>query len=81
MLPLVDSYGMAVKSKIKSVFLAVLVLGALAAVSYIGRGFYYRAMTVHELLTENKQLKKAITNLTVEEQIGYAKVVSQQLFT
>ena len=52
----------------------------------MGRGFYYRALTIHELLTENRQLKQAITNLTTEDQIGYAKVISQihrdgQLFT
>jgi len=50
----------------------------LVLVAYLGRGFYYGAKTIHQLLAENKQLKKAITNLTREEQIGYAKVVSQQ---
>jgi hypothetical protein len=45
---------------------------------YIGRGLYHGAMTIHELLSENKQLKQAITNLTREEQIGYAKVIAQQ---
>jgi len=33
---------------------------------------------VHELLTENKHLKQAITNLTYEDQIGYAKVIAQE---
>jgi len=47
-------------------------------VAYLGRGFYYGAKTIHELLAENKQLKQAITNLTREEQIGYAKVINQQ---
>ena len=51
----------------------------LVIVTYLGRGFYYGAKTIHELLAENKQLKKAITNLTREEQIGYAKVVNQQI--
>ena len=46
--------------------------------AYLGRGFYYRAITIHELLTENKQLKQAITNLTDEDQIGYAKVIAQE---
>jgi hypothetical protein len=50
----------------------------LVLVAYLGRGFYYGAKTIHQLLAENKQLKKAITNLTREEQIGYAKVISQQ---
>jgi hypothetical protein len=46
---------------------------------YLGRGFYRGAMTIHQLLTENKHLKKAITNLTKEDQIGYAKVISQEI--
>ena len=35
-------------------------------------------MTIHQLLTENKHLKQAITNLTYEDQIGYAKVIAQE---
>jgi hypothetical protein len=50
----------------------------LVAAAYFGRGFYQRAMTIHELLGENKELKQAITTLTTEDQIGYAKVISQQ---
>ncbi len=50
----------------------------LVIVVYFGRGFYYRAMTIHQLLTENKHLKQAITNLTYEDQIGYAKVIAQE---
>jgi hypothetical protein len=45
---------------------------------YLGRGVYYGAVTIHKLLAENKQLKQAITNLTQEDQIGYAKVTSQE---
>ena len=58
----------------------VYILGGicLVIVAYLGRGFYYRAITIHELLTENKHLKQAITNLTYEDQIGYAKVLSQE---
>ena len=42
--------------------------------------------TIEQLLNENLELKTAITNLSQEEQIGYAKVLSQetrdgQLFT
>lgn len=50
----------------------------LVVFAYLGRGFYYGAMTIHELLAENKHLKQAITNLTHEEQIGYAKVIAQE---
>jgi hypothetical protein len=49
-----------------------------AAAAFIGPGIYRGAMTIHELLTENKQLKQAISNLTEEDQIGYAKVISQR---
>jgi len=49
-----------------------------AVVAYVGPGLYHSAMTIHELLTENKQLKQAISNLTEEDQIGYAKVLSQR---
>jgi hypothetical protein len=58
--------------------LYVIILVFLGAVLYVGRGWFYGAQTVHKLLTENRQLKKAITNLTQEEQIGYAKVISQE---
>ena len=50
----------------------------LVFLAYLVRGFYYGAMTIHELLAENKHLKQAITNLTHEEQIGYAKVIAQE---
>lgn len=35
--------------------------------------------TVEQLLYENATLKEAITNLTEETQIGYAKVISQEM--
>ena len=50
----------------------------IAVVAYVGPGLYHNAMTIHELLTENRQLKQAISNLTEEDQIGYAKVLSQR---
>lgn len=49
-----------------------------AVAAFVGPGIYRGAMTIHELLTENKQLKQAISNLTDEDQIGYAKVISQR---
>jgi hypothetical protein len=73
---------MAEKSrKIKNLFF-ILILAGLAIFIYLNSG----EKTIHELLAENKHLKQAITNLTNEEQIGYAKVISQetkdgQLFT
>lgn len=56
----------------------VLLAGSLVAAGYFGRGYFLREMTIHQLLNENKELKSAITNLTAEEQIGYAKVIKQE---
>jgi hypothetical protein len=43
----------------------------------IAVGIYRGGTAINELLTENKTLKKALTNLTDENKIGYAKVISQ----
>jgi hypothetical protein len=77
---------MAEKQKKRRPFLTAVILIALLALVFIGKGFFSTATTIHQLLTENKQLKKAITNLTVEDQIGYAKILDQfrqngQLYT
>ena len=69
---------MADKRKITRFPVYILVGVCLIVFAYLGRGFYYRAMTIHQLLTDNKQLKQAITNLTDEDQIGYAKVIAQE---
>ena len=50
----------------------LIVLGFVAMVVFWG------TMTISDLLTENKHLRQAITNLTQEDQIGYAKVISQE---
>lgn len=45
-------------------------------------GFFWRHFTtnktIDQLLNENEELKTAITNLSRENQIGYAKVLSQE---
>lgn len=56
----------------------IIVCLLLAVALFLVRSLYYGVTTIQELLTENKQLKQAITNLTQEEQIGYAKVISQE---
>ena len=50
----------------------------LVAVIFISGTLFYGTKTVHDLLSENKKLKQAIGTLTLEEQIGYAKVVQQE---
>lgn len=57
--------------------IVLIVLAVAGAAAYIGRGFLATATTIHELLTENRNLKAAIANLTAESQIGYAKVLEQ----
>jgi hypothetical protein len=64
-------------AKIRITVLLLLVVGLVAA-GYFGRGYLLKEITIHQLLNENKQLKEAITNLTTEEQIGYAKVIKQE---
>jgi len=56
----------------------IVIGGILIGMGYLGRTPYKAIATIQQLLTENKQLKTAITNLTTEEQIGYAKVISQE---
>ncbi|KPK44029.1 MAG: hypothetical protein AMJ65_04155 [Phycisphaerae bacterium SG8_4] len=64
----------------------IIIAAALVGAAYLGRTPYKAVATIHELLAENKNLKQAITNLTGEDQIGYAKVIDQgfrdgELFT
>jgi len=56
----------------------IIVAGVLFGVGYLGREHYKAVATIHELLVENRKLKQAITNLTEEHQIGYAKVIAQE---
>jgi len=63
----------------KLTFLPLIIIGvAVFAIGYLGREPYKAVATISDLLTENKNLKQAITTLTDEDQIGYAKVVDQQ---
>lgn len=64
--------------KLRFIPLAV-IAAAIFGVAYLGRTPYKVVATIHELLSENRQLKQALTNLTGEEQIGYAKVLDQGL--
>lgn len=49
-----------------------------AAVLLISIGVYRGGSALHTLFAENKKLKQALTNLTDEGKIGYAKVLSQE---
>ncbi len=63
----------------KAGLLPLVVIGAsLVGMAYLSREPYKAVATIRELLAENTDLKKAITNLTDEDQIGYAKVIAQE---
>ena len=66
--------------RIKFGFFVIILAGlGLGGWKYFSHSPYKEAvMTIHKLLTENNDLKQAITNLTEEDQIGYAKIISQQ---
>lgn len=54
-------------------------LTALAVAAVLGISFYLSSSSIHSLLSENHELNKAITNLTREEQIAYARVESESV--
>jgi len=64
-------------SLIAKFFWGGVALAGIAIGGLLGFAFLKTGLTIEALLTENKELKQAIKNLTTEEQIGYAKVISQ----
>ena len=50
----------------------------LTVLAYVGGALFYGTQTVHELLGDNQKLKAAVTSLTHESQIGFAKVLRQE---
>lgn len=62
---------------IKYIYKILVLLAILAAGFFFWRHFTTNK-TIDQLLTENEELKTAITNLSQENQIGYAKVLSQE---
>jgi hypothetical protein len=60
-------------------FLWLILLFALIVAAVIGRAVWLTSRTIFDLLTENRQLKSAIANLTAESQIGLARVVGQEI--
>ncbi len=59
-------------------FLWLILLCVLIVLGIIGRGVWLASRTIFDLLTENRQLKTAIANLTAESQIGLARVIGQE---
>jgi hypothetical protein len=57
----------------------IIIVAVLAGMAYLGRTPYKAIATIQELLADNKELKQALTNLSREDQIGYAKVIGQEM--
>ena len=64
--------------KIPVLIRMTVIISALIIIGIITIPWYISIKTISELLTENKRLKEALTRLTQEDQIGYAKVVKQE---
>jgi hypothetical protein len=62
----------------RKTFLWLMLLCVLIVLGIIGRGVWLASRTIFDLLTENRALKTAISNLTAESQIGLARVVTQE---
>ena len=62
----------------KRFFKAVTTILVLILLAFVGGSIFYGTKTVHDLLAGNEKLKKAITTLTHEDQIGFAKVLKQE---
>jgi len=67
----------ALRSTVLKVTAGLVVLAGLVVAGFLARSFMLASRTIYDLLNENRQLKEAISNLTAERQIGYAKVLSQ----
>lgn len=52
-------------------------VAAVVTAAILGLSFYFSSSTIHNLLTENHELSEAIRNLTEEQQIGFATLISQ----
>jgi hypothetical protein len=56
----------------------LILVGFLGLGSVWGLAVYQAAQTLDEMFAENRRLKEAISNLTHESQIGYAKVMGRK---
>ncbi|MEI6892239.1 MAG: hypothetical protein V5783_08720 [Pontiella sp.] len=63
----------------KRFFRSVIALLSLTILAFVGGTVFYGTKTVHDLLVGSEELKQAITKLTHEDQIGFAKVLKQEM--
>jgi hypothetical protein len=62
----------------KRFFKSIATVLTLTVLAFVGGSIFYGSKTVHDLLAGNEKLKVAITSLTHEDQIGFAKVLKQE---
>ncbi len=62
----------------KRIFKFITTVLTLTVLAFVAAALFYGTKTVHDLLGDNKKLKAAITSLTHEDQIGFAKVIRQE---
>ena len=62
----------------KRIFKFISAVLTLIVLAFVGGSIFYGTKTVHDLLGDSKKLKAAITSLTHEDQIGFAKVLKQE---
>jgi hypothetical protein len=62
--------------KLLPTLIVIVIVGVIAGGGLLIWKYHFNK-TIGQLLKENKELQKAITNLKTERQIGYAKVISQ----
>jgi hypothetical protein len=62
----------------RRVFRFITATTVLSVLAFVGGSIFYGTKTVHDLLAGNQKLQKAITSLTHEDQIGFAKVLRQE---
>ncbi|MEN7972971.1 MAG: hypothetical protein ABFR47_03960 [Verrucomicrobiota bacterium] len=62
----------------KRILKSITTVLTLIVLAFVGGSIFYGTKTVHDLLASNEKLKAAITSLTHEDQIGFAKVIKQE---
>jgi hypothetical protein len=63
----------------KRFFRALITILILTVLAFFGGTVFYGTKTVHDLLAGNEKLKQAISAITHEDQIGFAKVLRQEM--
>jgi hypothetical protein len=63
----------------KRLYKTIITVLSLTVAGLFAAALLYGSKTVHDLLAGNEKLKEAITTLTHEDQIGFAKVLRQEV--